>query len=242
VRCGLGRSTENLGSDVVKCGRDASEARWGCCRAIYPGGEHVPVRRPCHFEPILVYVSRGARRTTIRRSTRLEDLVEFTQEPEPIETIAVYPSRGTTYSRIRSFRLRVDAVYSSRSYAAGLSMIGLSNRRIGVDVERIRPIRRSEAITQLYMGPPAVSALMTQPKWARGIMFLRYWTRLEALAKATGLGLAALLDRRRDLPLTASVVSGIPDPRESTESAWWLGNVSVLPGYVAAIASEQLRA
>jgi len=108
------------------------------------------------------------------------------------------------------------------SHAGALVLIAVSRpRRLGVDVEQIRPGLDLRAVTEELLGPAdrdAVNHAMSR----EGIgAFFRYWTRYEALVKARGDGLVLPL---REL---AEVAAGF-DVHE----------VDVVTGYVAAVAAD----
>lgn len=105
------------------------------------------------------------------------------------------------------------APHFSLAHTGGLALIALSpEHEIGVDIERPRPIRmmseRRAAIERAAIDLAAGEPLPDEPE-AR---FLTAWTRLEAIAKADGLGVGAhlsvVLGRRPKA--TAS-----PEPRPS---------------------------
>jgi 4'-phosphopantetheinyl transferase len=81
--------------------------------------------------------------------------------------------------------VRGEAAYSSLSHSGDLVVIAVSSaHRIGVDVERIRLVRRREQIAERWLGAEVLEAVRaaSDPDGA----FLRAWTRAEALFKATG--------------------------------------------------------
>jgi 4'-phosphopantetheinyl transferase len=103
---------------------------------------------------------------------------------------------------------------------------------IGVDVEQ-EGDRDVDRLAEMVLADPERADLAASPDRKRG--FHRYWTRKEALLKATGHGLAA--------PMTAIHVSG---PDEPAEVVSWTGEAAVSPvrladltpgaGYAAAAA------
>jgi len=64
-----------------------------------------------------------------------------------------------------------------------------------VDVERLRSIDRADAIAERYLCPAEQETLRATTEDAKAKLFLTYWTRKEALLKATGDGLSMPLDR-----------------------------------------------
>lgn len=65
--------------------------------------------------------------------------------------------------------------------------------RLGVDLERLRPVPRALALAREVLGEAVVDELARLPPPARARAFLTAWTRHEALVKAAGGGLAQAL-------------------------------------------------
>ncbi|MFD0683182.1 4'-phosphopantetheinyl transferase family protein [Actinomadura fibrosa] len=105
---------------------------------------------------------------------------------------------------------------------------------IGVDVER-ESDRDVERLARMVLAPPEREILTAMPPDDRKRGFHAYWSRKEALLKATGHGLAA--------PMTAIHVSA---PGEPAEVLAWDGDAAVSPvrladlspgaGYAASVA------
>ena len=75
--------------------------------------------------------------------------------------------------------------YTSLSHSGELVVIAVSSRhRVGVDVERIREVRRREQIAERWLGPEALEDVRSADD--PDLAFLRHWTRAEALLKGTG--------------------------------------------------------
>lgn len=62
--------------------------------------------------------------------------------------------------------------------------------RVGADVERIRPVRRLEALAARWFAPGERVWLSAVPEDEREAAFFAVWTRKEAFAKALGRGVA----------------------------------------------------
>jgi 4'-phosphopantetheinyl transferase len=118
--------------------------------------------------------------------------------------------------------LREPVLSFNVSHAGDLVLIAVSRpRRLGVDVEQIRPDRDVRAVTEELLGP-ADRRAVTDAVAREGIeAFFRYWTRYEALVKARGDGLVLPL---RDL---AEVVAGFD-----------VHQLDVATGYVAAVSAD----
>ena len=111
----------------------------------------------------------------------------------------------------------------SHSDSVGLCAV-TRRRRVGVDIERLRPVPEWEAIADRMFSPQECHALRRLPAAQRREAFFSGWTRREAYAKALGEGFSARLeDLERDPP---------GPPR------WSLEALVPEPGYVAAVAVE----
>jgi 4'-phosphopantetheinyl transferase len=117
-------------------------------------------------------------------------------------------------------------------YAFGLG------RRIGIDVEYVRPLSDAEEISARFFSSRENDALRALPQDQRLAAFYRCWTRKEAYLKAIGDGLARPLDQ-----FTVSLSPGetaklfeISDPNESAR--WSFRALVPKAGYMAAVVTE----
>ncbi len=79
------------------------------------------------------------------------------------------------------------------THSADLALIAVTDgREVGVDLERIRPIKEAERIVESYFTPDEISHFLQLNPQDRPLAFLRGWTRKEAILKAKGVGLAGL--------------------------------------------------
>jgi 4'-phosphopantetheinyl transferase len=92
-------------------------------------------------------------------------------------------------------------------------------REVGVDLEKVRSGVEELAVTHEMFAPSDISRLESLTGQARTEAFFEAWTRLEALAKATGGGL-----------------SGVKPARPG--QSWFLCSLNPWPGYKAALAVE----
>jgi 4'-phosphopantetheinyl transferase len=112
------------------------------------------------------------------------------------------------------------------SHSGALVLIAVTQgRHVGVDVEQLRPMPDLESVAPRVCTPGELAILtgLAQPERERA--FFAMWTRKEALAKATGEGLGALVRDARHAPVEA-------------QERWTLTDVSDLPGYAACVAAE----
>lgn len=126
------------------------------------------------------------------------------------------------------------------SHSADHALIAVTlQRKVGIDVEHIRPRISPEDIAGRYFSSREESELMSLPPEQREAAFFDGWTRKEAYIKAHGLGLS--------LPLDSFDVSLNPDesailratrPDSSIASRWTLLSLQVDSDYAGALAVE----
>ena len=126
------------------------------------------------------------------------------------------------------------------SHSEGLGLYAVTTwRRIGVDIERVRPMPDLESIAERWFSPHEQEELRRLAPGERNEGFFNCWTRKEAYIKAIGEGLSHPLDR-----FTVSLAPGGPvrlervegDPAEA--GRWTLAAPTPEPGYAAAVAVE----
>lgn len=123
----------------------------------------------------------------------------------------------------------------SHSHDVGLCAVA-RGRRVGVDVERVRPDALSCVdIADQYFTAPEARTIRSAPPRLQAQVFFRFWTRKEAYLKGVGEGLSAPLNRFEVSLDHSSILlaDGVEDgPR------WTLRELQPSPGYVAAVAVE----
>ncbi len=108
---------------------------------------------------------------------------------------------------------------------------------IGVDVERWRPDIDVAGVGRQVFTPAELALIADAPDGEKTFRFFRQWTFKEAVAKATGLGLALDLQRFEiAFPDGAPhlVFHGVPELGEAAD--WRLATVRIEHGYFAALA------
>jgi 4'-phosphopantetheinyl transferase len=82
-------------------------------------------------------------------------------------------------------------IHFSVSHSCGLTLLAFSrDQEIGIDVECIRMDFDFEPIAKRFFSPAELSNLLSLPDAAKAAEFFRLWTRMEAYAKARGIGLS----------------------------------------------------
>jgi len=109
------------------------------------------------------------------------------------------------------------------SHADGFAVFAVTAEgTLGVDVERIRPLQDIPAIAKRFLPAEEANSISHLTGHAQLEYFLRCWTRKEALAKATGQGIAEALDSDRHL---------------QHAGAWSFRTFTPAPGYVGTLAT-----
>jgi 4'-phosphopantetheinyl transferase len=112
-------------------------------------------------------------------------------------------------------------------------------RQIGIDLERIPDTIDFESVAHAFFTEGEITALLGLPEAQRLAAFYACWTRKEAYLKGRGDGLTFGLDRFEVslLPGTPPALLATPfDPAETLR--WSLYDLTVTPGYIAALAVE----
>ena len=117
----------------------------------------------------------------------------------------------------------------SHSHLLGLYVVA-RDRRIGVDMERVRRGKAYSRLANRYFGAAEIAQLDATPAHLREPVFLRHWTRKEAYVKAIGDGLPALPD-------SPDLTALSPEDR----AGWHIFSIEVGADYAAAAAVEGAR-
>jgi 4'-phosphopantetheinyl transferase len=125
--------------------------------------------------------------------------------------------------------VRGDSVSFSVSHSGAIGLIAVADgtRRLGVDVEEIRPETDSQALVTQFLHPQEVAQVGNSHE-----DFFRCWTRKEAVVKALGQGVSyALNSFAVDVDAEGPVaVAGLSDI--------WVAGLEVDTGYAAALAAD----
>jgi 4'-phosphopantetheinyl transferase len=105
-------------------------------------------------------------------------------------------------------------------------------RRVGIDIERIRPIANVDRLSRRFLSPSEQAALRVVPEDRRMVAFFSCWTLKEALVKGRGEGISDSF-RRINVP-----VAHAEDARTRNVAGWALESLNVADGYAAAVAVE----
>jgi 4'-phosphopantetheinyl transferase len=121
------------------------------------------------------------------------------------------------------------------SHSGGVAIYAFSlGRRLGVDVEQIRPQLAGEDIARRYFAAREVAELLALPTHMRPEGFFLCWTRKEAYVKAHGAGLSLPLDS-----FAVSLTPGrITELHAEDSDQWSLHSFELAPGFIAAMVAE----
>lgn len=173
-------------------------------------------------------VGRGALRTILSRYLKVApNLVQFSYGP------CGKPEIADNLDSTLCFNL---------SHSQGLALYAVTrSRKIGVDIEQIRPVPNMESIAERFFSQQENAAFKAVSAEQKLAAFFNCWTRKEAYIKAIGDGLSFPLDR-----FSVSLTPGEPAQLLNVEgdstapSLWYLKALVPAPNYVAAIAVEGL--
>jgi 4'-phosphopantetheinyl transferase len=115
-------------------------------------------------------------------------------------------------------KVRADGVELSVTHSGELVGVAIGDHPVGLDVEKVDPGLDVDAVARMALAPHELQELSWYDGIEKALVFTTYWTRKEAVVKATGDGL------RVDLRTVFA-----PDGMHLVELA-------VDPGHVAALA------
>jgi 4'-phosphopantetheinyl transferase len=121
------------------------------------------------------------------------------------------------------------------SHSDRYALIAVAAAEVGVDLERIRPLKDMDQLAARVFSDGERRALATVPAGARAEAFFAGWTRKEAYIKARGDGIGLLgaieVSLTPDEPARLIRVADQPDE----PSRWALQAISPVPGFAAAV-------
>ncbi len=112
-----------------------------------------------------------------------------------------------------------------------------TGRRVGVDVEHLRPMPDALKLAARFFTAAETDALRAAPVEALQATFFRTWTRKEAILKASGEGLSRPLNSFDVSPPHGPLLVDTPDGFDRP-TTWRLGDLSPGHAYTAALAAD----
>lgn len=124
------------------------------------------------------------------------------------------------------------------THTDGLALIALAQRKLGIDVERLRTVANPEGLVTRFFSPAEQSEFLALDESRKMAGFFRGWTSKEALIKAAGFSVAYL--DTFDVQLNPDQPARLLASRhpELMSCQWALAGLAPAEGYVAAIAVE----
>jgi 4'-phosphopantetheinyl transferase len=133
-----------------------------------------------------------------------------------------------------------DDLRFNTSHSDGVAIYAFTGgRRIGIDIEAIRPMQDADEVAARCFSPHEIEAYRRLDSRDRLSGFFNCWTRKEAFVKALGDGLGYPLS-----DFDVSLVPGQPakilrvGDRVADNCGWQLNDIDDLPGFAAAIVIE----
>ncbi|MTE22585.1 4'-phosphopantetheinyl transferase superfamily protein [Streptomyces sp. TRM43335] len=164
-------------------------------------------------------------------------LSEFLQVPPGSMTIGrnPCPKCGSEQHGPPAVRRPATDRWISISHTAGIGLLAVSPFPVGVDVEAVREVRVEELVDATATPAERRALFAEPPGTARGMAFLRCWTRKEAVLKATGVGIGSDLSRLESrfwAPGPGDVTTTVT----GSPTTWRVDALPVPDGWVAALA------
>jgi 4'-phosphopantetheinyl transferase len=137
--------------------------------------------------------------------------------------------------RLRSHpHLHFNLAHSSDLLLLAISTAG----EVGVDVERVRPLRDALAVARRFFTGREAAWLEQQDLPQRDTGFFHLWTRKEAVLKGSGMGIAHGLNALEFIEDGGAFCRRLTFP-ESSAAPWHIAELQPADGYVAALALSQ---
>jgi 4'-phosphopantetheinyl transferase len=131
-----------------------------------------------------------------------------------------------------------SGIHFNVSHSQDLVVIAIAfDRRVGVDVEFVRPIHDLESVIERCFTNSERALIVRNPDSLNS--FFQCWTRKEAFVKAIGKGLSLTLNSFDASPQggkTNGRLQSLSD--ESSETHWWVSDLNVHDGYHGALVNE----
>lgn len=130
------------------------------------------------------------------------------------------------------------------SHCENLAVLALTPvHRVGVDIERVRPLADMQSLADARFSPNEIAALASVEPEHKTHAFFTCWTRKEAFIKATGAGFS-LPAHQFDVTLRPAEPPDLTALRGSGNRAadWALLDLVTVEGYAGAVAVENRAA
>jgi len=193
------------------------------------------VRREALEASLSMEERRRSERSRIARGL-LRELLGGYLDAAPVDVALSMSDRGKPVLRDADR----NPIEFSVSHSGGLALYAFARGvRIGVDVERIRPMRDVRGLAERVLSRAEFDAFERLDAPERARAFFATWTRKEAFVKARGTGIAGQLDR-----FDVSVHPAEParllrvEGEAAAASGWTLAPLDPATGFAATVAVE----
>jgi 4'-phosphopantetheinyl transferase len=135
--------------------------------------------------------------------------------------------------RLGKPQLRASGIHFNLSSSGQVALVVVGRHELGVDVELARPLDDVLALAATCCSPEECALLARAAEAERMPLFLRLWTRKEAVTKAAGTGLStdpATVDVRGDIVPCGVTAEGAP-------RRWIVRDLPMGSGYHGAMAT-----
>lgn len=155
---------------------------------------------------------------------------------EPAEIQFDYNAFGKPFLR---WQEGASAFHFNVSHSHGVALVAITRRkRIGIDLEKIRPILDADVIVDRFFTPQEAANLKSVPFAEQGKAFFTWWTCKEAFVKAIGEGLAYPLDQFDIVDVIQDSMRVMGTISQGAQR-WSLLKFSPYPNYVGALVIEE---
>ena len=162
----------------------------------------------------------------------------FSLPPAKVRLDRTCPDCGKPHGKVRA-----EGVELSVTHSGDLVGVAVTDHPVGLDVEKVAPRLDVDGVAQLALTPEEIQELNRYDGIEKVRAFMTYWTRKEAVVKATGEGLRADLRAVAATPVPATPVAASPAATDAVVAAdavvgdgMQVCDLPVAPDHVAALA------
>lgn len=168
------------------------------------------------------------RRRSIVRRGALRTILAGYLGVEAVELRFIYGPQGKP-----ALTEPTAAVHFNVSHSGELALVAIGQQPLGVDLEQWREVADADLVARRFFTPHEAAAQRAAPDGNQ--LFLRHWTRKEAVIKAVGRGLSMPLNTFDISAADAGQIAQIDEP--GGEQRWHVQDLNPAEGYLAALAS-----
>lgn len=121
------------------------------------------------------------------------------------------------------------------AHSADLALLAMSNEPVGIDLERVRPMKNAAGLARRWFHPEEQQRIEQHADPLAE--FFRVWTMKEAALKLIGVGVGEALPKVLTPGDPTGEATGLP-PNELELAACWVKPTAVEEGFVAALATD----